>query len=111
MQTANCASPFMSVNDAFDFVVLRADPVSFVPMDFCIRYRTITKFDSCNPFEFPPAPFAILLPQALAFSNGSASRDDLHIGNAANDPEFHASTSSSKSSLRTTAGAAATAAA
>jgi hypothetical protein len=87
----------MSVNDPFDFVVFRADPVGFVPMDFRMRYRTITKFDGRKPFEFPPASFAIQPPQAFALSNGSASRNNFHIGNASNDPEFHASTLPSRS--------------
>ena len=97
----------MSVNDPFDFVVLRADPVGFVPMDFRMRYRTITKFDGCNPFEFSPVSFAIQLPQAFAFSNGSASRNDFHIDDTPNDPEFHVSTPPSRSRLRAAAGAAA----
>ncbi len=71
----------MSVNDPFDFVVFRADPVGFVPMDFRMGYRTTTKFDGCNPLEFPPAPSAIQPPQALAFSNGGADRNDFHIDN------------------------------
>jgi hypothetical protein len=101
----------MLVNDPFDFVVFRADPVGFVPMDFRMRYRTIKKFDGCNPFEFPPVAFAILLPQAFAFSNRGANSNNFHIDDTANDLEFHASTQPSRSFLRAAAGAAATAAA
>src|ERR1700722_175001 len=111
MQTAKWGSPFMSVNDPFDFVVFRADPVGFVPVDFRMRYRTIRKFNCRNSLELPPAPFAVQPPKPLLLSDGGADRNDFHIGNTANDPEFHASRRHQGSRLRTPACAAATAAA
>src|SRR5258708_18556912 len=92
MQTAKWASPFMSINDPFDLVVFRADPVRFVPVDFRMRYRTTRKFNRCNSLEFPPAPLAVHPPQPLSLSDGGAGRNNFHLDDTTDDPKLHAST-------------------
>src|SRR5712691_2194211 len=92
MQTANWTSLFISIDEPLNFVVLRANAVGFVPVDFRMRYRTIGKFNRCNSLEFPPAPLAVQPPQPLSLSDGGAGRNNFHLDDTADDPELHAST-------------------
>src|SRR3989442_11281081 len=92
MQTASWMSLFISIDEPLNFVVLRANAVGFVPVDFRMRYRTIRKFNRCNSLEFPPAPLAVQPPEPLSFSDGGTGRNNFHLDDTTDNPELHAST-------------------
>ncbi|MGH9511534.1 MAG: hypothetical protein ACRD2U_05300 [Terriglobales bacterium] len=66
-------------DNPLDFVFFRADPMSFIPVNFCLAYRTIGKFDVSYAFQFPPTTLAIGFPQSLAFSDPSTGGEGLHV--------------------------------
>jgi hypothetical protein len=91
MQTANWESPFMSVNDPFDFVVF--GPIPWASYQWTSACAIVPSRNStvAIPLSFRQRPCATQLPQTFAFSNGAAGRNDFHIDDATDDPEFHAS--------------------
>jgi hypothetical protein len=52
-------------------------------------YMPIGQTDERNPFEFAPAPTAVLLPQTRYFPDGAPHCNGLNVCDVANDLEVH----------------------
>lgn len=86
----NCASRFISGQNALDLIFLRPDAVGLVPVDLRMTYRTIGKFRVSRGFQLLPSGLAVGLLQPLALTNGGAGRNRFHVRDWADNFEGHA---------------------
>ena len=65
---------------------MRFEPVELRAPDDSVREEA----DECDAFELAPATFAITICELAKSSNPTAYRDDLDLGDVADDLEVHA---------------------
>lgn len=61
--------------------------MSFVPVDFRLRDRTIRQLDPGDGFPFLPVTFTVRLPKLAKFPDAAAFRNGFNIRDGADD--FH----------------------
>ena len=84
---SGCCILLIHVSFPFDFPF--PNPMGFIPVDLGATYTPVGQTNERYPFQFTPAPTAVLPSQAHHFADGTPHGNGFNVSNVANDLEVH----------------------
>jgi hypothetical protein len=78
-----------SIQQVLDLDFFSANARCFVPMDFRLMDRTVSKPYRSDPFPLPPTASSINPSQAVKLSNATTNSKGFDVGNGTDDLELH----------------------